>query len=291
MAVVRTGYGLVVPPGPRNSALTRVQPFFEQAFVIDSTGAAWLPKLLAASPRGRFVLPEVIDEPGGLLDPMLGPHPNGKVPRACFELRVAAPVGFLRWCIDNPDKLSWPRPGSFSPETTVWRRALIFDEPPGRRRAQEEAHRLLMEHSPRKRGSWWRFEGESSIDCVIETERLVVTVEGKRMDVLSAATDWYGARTQLVRNLEAARELANGRRWGTILVSEKLIAEGSIDAVAASVDNAAPHLSKPDRARLEAAYLGNITWRQACNAAGIAFDSLPDAVSVGGSAIHPLNCP
>lgn len=60
------------------------------------------------------------------------------------------------------------------------------------------------------RSGWWRFEGSSHIDCVLETDRLVVTVEGKRTETLSPATHWYPSRSQLGRNLEAARQLAKG---------------------------------------------------------------------------------
>src|SRR3954451_21987527 len=42
------------------------------------------------------------------------------------------------------------------------------------------------------------------------TGRLVITVEGKRTESLLPPTDWYPARSQLVRNLEAARQVAHG---------------------------------------------------------------------------------
>jgi hypothetical protein len=54
-------------------------------------------------------------------------------------------------------------------------------------------------------GAWWRFEGVTRLDCVLMTENLVVTIEGKRTEGLSSSTEWYPARTQIVRNLEAAR--------------------------------------------------------------------------------------
>jgi hypothetical protein len=46
------------------------------------------------------------------------------------------------------------------------------------------------------------------IDCVLMTPELVVAIEGKRTEPLSAATDWYPKRSQLVRNLEAGKQLA-----------------------------------------------------------------------------------
>lgn len=173
--------------------------------------------------------------------------------------------------------LRWPDGETFGPETTSLRRALILDERPGREYAQAEARRLLERHGPRHTG-WWRFEGETSIDCFIATDQLVVTVEGKRTDVLSPRTSWYPGRTQLVRNLEAARERAIGRAWGTLLISEDLVPDGSFGAVAASLDDAAPHLTDLERAQLQAAYLGNITWREACEAIGADYAALPDKI-------------
>jgi len=74
----------------------------------------------------------------------------------------------------------------------------------------------------------------------------------------------------------AARDLARGRRWATLLISENPIAEGAPSAVAASLDEAAPHLDEPERAALQHAYLGNLTWEAACEATGIPFSALPD---------------
>jgi len=114
------------------------------------------------------------------------------------------------------------------------------------------------------------------IDCVLITERLVLTVEGKRTEPLSAATAWYPKRSQLVRNLEAARQLANGRRWASLLLSERAIVEGTDENVEASLPDSAPHLGAAERDELRNAYLGNLTWRAACTAVGLAFECLPE---------------
>jgi hypothetical protein len=57
-----------------------------------------------------------------------------------------------------------------------------------------------------------------------------------------------------------------------------LVPEGAFDSVAASLDAAAPHLSEAERAELQAAYLGNLTWKRACDAVEGDFASLPDAI-------------
>jgi hypothetical protein len=272
-----------VAPGPRNSSLTRVQPFFELLFDRDLAPTAteddpsWISQLLDAAPQGRRALGGIVDDPGQMLGVLLGPHPAAKAPRACFEFDVAPSKSFLLWCVDHPEELTWPPGGNYGEEATRMRRALLRDTPPGRQAAQAAARVLVASRPPTTRG-WWRFEGLSSIDCVIATDRLVVTVEGKRTEHLSPATHWYPKRTQLVRNLEAARELARGRRWATLLLSEEPEPAGTPDALAASVRDAAPHLDPAQREQLEAAYLGNLTWTDACAATGVDFDALPDRI-------------
>jgi hypothetical protein len=258
-------------PGPYDSSLTRVQPFFERAFDLD---APWLAALLAAAPAGGRVLGDRVDGPGEMLSALLGAHPKGKAPRACFEFEVLPGKKFLRWCVRHPEELTWPPRETYGEETTLKRRALLHDEPPGRSSVEQEAL-ALIDKCPASTRAWWRFEGSSWIDCVIATDRVVITIEGKRTEPLSAATHWYPRRSQLVRNLEAARQLAKGRAWGTLLLSETPVLGGQPNELAASLYEAAPHLDDDERADLQDAYLGNLTWRQACEAVGVPFEELP----------------
>jgi hypothetical protein len=39
--------------------------------------------------------------------------------------------------------------------------------------------------------------GHTEVDCWLETERLLLFVEGKRSESLSASTHWYPKRNQL----------------------------------------------------------------------------------------------
>jgi hypothetical protein len=268
-----------MPGGLHDSSLTRVRPFFSGLVEADPSGASWLGKLLKAAPRGRLVLGDLLEKPGVLLAATLGPHPTvSSVPRACFEFPVPPDRRLLRWLASHPDSLVWPPSATYSEGTATWRRALLYDEPPGRERAMKAALEEIERRSPATRG-WWRFEGTSMIDCVLLTDQLVVTIEGKRTEPLSAATDWYPRRSQLVRNLEAARQLARGRRWASLLLSEHPVSEGSEAALAASLDDGAPHIDDRERAELQAAYLGNLTWAEACTATGIEFGSLPETAA------------
>jgi hypothetical protein len=268
-------------PGRFDSSRTRVQPFFERAFALDPA-SGWLSALLQAAPRGRAVLGDLLDEPGQIRDALLAKHPDGKAPCACFECPVPPDRRFLSWCVEHPDKLKWPKGVTYGDDATRMRRALLDDQPPDRASAQQKARDRIEQEPPTKRG-WWRFEGITRADCLLATDRLVVTVEGKRTEPISPATDWYPVRSQLVRNLEAARQLAHGRRWASLLISEEPLAEATPARLAAVLDDAAPHLTDAKRADLQAAYLGNMTWNEACDAVGFERGSLPGTVDDGGT--------
>jgi hypothetical protein len=190
----------------------------------DPTGGDWLGPLLAATPHGRAVLGDTIGSPGELLEALRQPGTNGL--QRCFEYPVCAPAPTLDLVHRKPGRAVWPRGAKYSETTTTLRRALLDDEPPGRSEAQRQARELVATRPPNAR-EWWRFEGESMLDCVLMSDRLVVTIEGKRTEPISATTEWYPKRSQLVRNIEAAKQLAHGRQWCSILISEQPIPEGS----------------------------------------------------------------
>ena len=101
------------------------------------------------------------------------------------------------------------------------------------------------------------------------TPRIVITVTGKRNGGLRPSTPWYPERTDLVRNLEAARQIASERAWASLLISDRPLAEGSDEAVARSLPQGAPHLDDEERGELGEAYLGNLSWEDAAAAVGL----------------------
>ena len=262
-----------MPGGLYDSSLTRVRPFFESLIARDD-GESWLGPLLKATPHGRSVFGDVLDAPGTLPATLTAPRPNSGV-RQCYEFGVAPPRALLVWFIRNPDELVWPKRQNYSEQATRKRESLVLDKPAGSRADMQAEAMRLAEMRPTTAREWWRFEGKSMIDCVLMTERLALTIEGKRKESISAATDWYPKRSQLVRNLEAAKQLAAGRRWGSLLMSETPIAAGSDAGLDAVMDDSAPHLTLAERRELCAHYLGNVTWQGACDAVGIDFAVLP----------------
>jgi hypothetical protein len=124
----------------------------------------------------------------------------------------------LRWLIEHPERLRWPerRLGvrvTYGSETQRLREALIDGSPDERAAIQTRALADLEEHGPiGSRRRWWAFEGHTEVDCWLETDRLLLFVEGKRSEPLSPSTDWFPERNQLVRNLEVVGELAGVAR-------------------------------------------------------------------------------
>jgi hypothetical protein len=262
-----------------NRPLTAVEPFFTTLLRRDASGASWLPGLLAATPYGTDRLDEFAQAPGWLQTQLAVPGASGRL--ACFEYPAAAPKRLLAWYIDHPDRLVWPADAvvNASAETVRLRRVLLDDDPLGARaRAQERAHDLLARSSGLT-PAWWRFEELTKLDCVLITERLVVTIEVERGDGLPPATPWYPQRSQLVRNLEAARHLADGKRFASLVLSRRPLPDAADEQLERTLPTSAPHLDQLERRELHDAYLGNLTWDGACDAVDMPRDWLPDAIA------------
>lgn len=147
-------------------------------------------------------------------------------------------------------------------------------DPAARAEAQQEAHTQLdavgAAGSKRK---WWAFEGFTEVDCCLQTDKLVLLVEGKRTEPLSGSTDWLPARSQLVRNLEVAGALAGDRAAAVLLITETPI-DKVLDNELIAVS--APWLDDSARAAVADRFLGQVTWSAACDATGLNFANLPD---------------
>lgn len=246
---------------PHANAQRPIEPFFDALFAKDPSGRMWLPALLAATPRGRASLGELVDEPGALEIALAVHGVNGR--RATFDYLVPPPRELLRWFIDHPDALEWPAQAELSPETAILRRALLNDDPPGSRaRAQDRAHERLL-RAPPLVPDWWRFEEVTRPDAVLATDRLVLVIENARPEELAPAKDWYPPRSRLIRVLEAAKQLAHGRQWATIVLSEAPLQESTDATLEHALERGAPHLSTAERDELATSYLGNLTWEQA----------------------------
>ena len=251
---------------------TPLQALIEPMFARDPGGRSWLPRLLAALPGSRERLGELIEDPGYLEVPLAVKTDSGRL--GCFAYPSAAARPLLGWYIDHPQQLTRP-PGDAAEtaEMRMLRRALLDDEPPGSRaRAQDRARDLLRTSTPRS-PTWWRFEEPGRLDCVLLTERLVVSITAPDpRGGLRPATPWYPARSELVRDLESARRLAGNRAWAGLLITDTgpppELDPGDPASVAATIAAGTPHLDDEDRADVADAYLGCLTTDQARAAVG-----------------------
>lgn len=254
----------------------------------DASGQTWLPDLLEAAPRADTLTDDVRRDPGRLLPELAQPrHYLDRVLRRtlalprCFEHSAPPSRAFLRWMIENPQRMRWPerKPGvplTFGAESQRLRDALVDGSPEERAQVQAQALAELDRCGPDgSRRRWWAFEGHTEVDCWLETERLLLFVEGKRTEPLSASTHWYPERNQLVRNLEVVGELARGRAAAVLLVSEQPAAELTEATLAAST----PHLDVLAREQLRRRYLGQTTWAELCRRLGVDFARLPRTIA------------
>jgi hypothetical protein len=261
--------------GEVNSSVTRVWPVFDTLFARDESGDQWLAGLLSLAPmfphcEAGSVLPDLSrfnKELPGILKAVLGEQRAFRLGnlRSCFEVDYPPPQLFLHWLIENAATLSWPRnnagkPQQFLPSTQSKRVSLRALDPASRAEAFDDLEKIKAEGSRKK---WWAFEGFTSVDCCLETDRLLVFIEGKRTEPISSATDWYPERNQVIRNLEVASCAAakTGKNFGVILCTETPV---SIEETA--FIKGLPHLSQLMRDALRTHYWGCITWQQIVDA-------------------------
>jgi hypothetical protein len=257
-----------------NSSVTRVWPVFDTLFAADSVGTYWLLPLLQAGhlfshsslyPLNDVgsILPQLceFDLPiSGELAKVMGPDRLQVLPmlRNAYECDIAPPQAFLRWLLENPNALSWPKQNQaeekiYGDRTQQCRKSLLA----GDRKIQAEALREFdLKGVAESKGKWWAFEGFTSVDCLLETERLVVFVEGKRTEAISKSTDWFPKRNQVIRNLEAAKERAGSSKEYAVL----LCAEKRLEIPESAWSDSLPHYSPAEIADLRKHYLGCALW-------------------------------
>lgn len=267
--------------GVFDSSITRVRPFFQQLLQRDDE---WLAALLSAAPNKPAHLAAALKQPGPIDAECrrLRVHTQAVLGRkrsfplaVCFESRQPAPKPFLEYLIRHSDEVPWHPSGNRMKEPGRTRRRQLLDPMNQRGRAlrQAEALRELerVGSRPVQGRAWWILEGPTEVDCVLETPRLRIFVEGKRTESLSGGVCWYPARNQLVRNLEVAKEVAGPKAYAVLLLTEKAMTITS-EEVQASL----PHYDRRSREELMSHFLGNVTWRDACTATRVEFASLPE---------------
>ncbi len=122
-----------------------------------------------------------------------------------------------------------------------------------------------MGSSPPRLPIWWRFEEPGRLDCVLATDQLFVSITAPcERGGLRPATPWYPQRSELVRDLESARRLADGRAFAGLLICDGGPPAEVADeaAIAATIAAGTPHLAAAGRDDLRNGYLGCLSWAQ-----------------------------
>jgi hypothetical protein len=247
--------------GRFNSSTTRVVPVFDQLFDRDPTGKDWLPYLLRAGSRaeeaGTF-------SPPGLL--IQGHRRSwGK-----NERRLAPPRSLLEWLVDNITEEQVEKSGDKEPARS--RRLAL-----ARRQTTAIAAAMNGLESGNWRRQWYTLEGESAPDAFLETNNIVLVVEGKRTEsYCTTKTKWMPRRSQLLRHMDAATEIAGERQvYGLLLVegaepnplnlSEYWRREAGAQVGRDLLEQSLPHRSPGARKTLAENVLGALTWQRVCS--------------------------
>jgi hypothetical protein len=221
-----------------NSRRTRVEPVFR--WLTRNGGPDWPRRLLH------------------LADGLIGVTPPGSPLPGNYtkEARVAPSPTRLAWMLRHAERLA-PRDGRRHQEFT--RRVLNSPRRPEVLRAIEEGR------VPTR--STLILEGKTSADWLIECERALIWIEGKRYDWLDTAIKWDTSRDQVARNVEAAWLLAQelGKDYWVLICHEYPLKHHEAQLIAGyragTWNGGWPHLPEAQR-REFGQKIGTLRWAQ-----------------------------
>jgi hypothetical protein len=179
--------------GKFNSSATRVAPFFQALIDRDKSGKTWLSSILKLLPNRCSFTPELLLEPGEITKSQFGKG----------EFCLNPPLGFLKWMVQHPDELNWPRYEIKDKHILDMRERLMlrgsYEGIPQVREEAVESAKAEIDCAIGAPGiggcgwlrRWWVLEGQTHVDCYIQTTRLRLFAEGKRTEKLSRSTSWY----------------------------------------------------------------------------------------------------
>ncbi|WCL50743.1 hypothetical protein [Leptospira sp. GIMC2001] len=263
--------------GQYNSSITRVRPVFQK--LLYQSDKFWLRNLLKLFPKANPISTSYIDNSINILNLQLRKYKDRILKEyninfigleQCFEFKLPPSKDFLKWLIENPDKLKVPKKEKNSENTKLKRKALIVGNMEVRVEALKELEKLGSERSSKK---WWAFEGFTEVDCLIETDQFILAIEGKRTEVgPSEGVNWYSERNQIIRNIESVKQYARNKEYAVLLIDDKKEFQMTNEIIEKSI----PHLNVAERTELLSHYLGSASWQEVCEVTNIDYSSLPD---------------
>jgi hypothetical protein len=247
--------------GKYNSSHSRVVPVFDALMDEDTSGRAWLHSLLRL---GSCFTNQVPSDSVGTLS---RDHPRwwGK-----NERRLDPPLTLLQWLVAN---LSAPKSDDLwgSAATREKRERLVERDPA----TIAEALRLLR--GPRATHVWYVLEGQSQPDACLQTETLLVVIEGKRTErTATSMTTWMPRRSQMLRHMDAASEIRGDRRVVGLMIvegqsgayamvpSEYWLKEAKDQVLERTLADSLPHRSADERIQIADGFVGVVTWQRVC---------------------------
>ncbi len=199
------------------------------------------------------------------------------------ERPLQPPRELLEWLVRNVSVESVAQSRDAG-ETLNKRRSLANSDPEVLKQALE---RLRAGERGRK---WFVLEGKSFPDAYLEAHRIVLVVEGKRTErSTTTKTKWMGKRSQLIRHMDAAWEVASGRAvFGLLLVEGELPDPLLVPEqwYAASTEQlrhdllipSLPHRGAEERQAIADGVLGVATWQRVCREFAIDWPPAPDLI-------------
>jgi len=186
------------------------------------------------------------------------------------EVPLPAPLALLEHLVEHVTEAQVIASGDIG-DVLEQRRRLARHEP-------ETVRAALAALRRGERGRrWFVLEGESKPDAVLEMTDAVLVVEGKRTErSCTSKTKWMGARSQLLRHMDAATERFPTKPvFGALLVegdggadslapSDHWLAESAAQCAPAMLDASLPHRTAKERAALASRMLGVATWQAVC---------------------------
>lgn len=278
----------------KDSSITRVIPFFTYLFEHYGIGPSWIPTLLGMATKNQDIANMMsvmncsisTDKRKQTTTKQVDSQQNWN---DCFEYSIAPSVAFLKWLIENPEKLTWPKTKGVEKvfnnlRTQQMRTSLVHPANDGAREVVQQyaLHQIEMisnrgivvKASKDKAEAWVKFEGYTRLDCLLETADFVLAIEGKRNEGVSRSIHWYPQRNQIVRNLEVLREYAGNKQYALILMNK----DGTDPLKDADFALSLPHMSRKTVQEISRHYLGSISWREACEVLNVPYSNLPDTV-------------
>jgi hypothetical protein len=260
--------------GRHNSSLTRVVPVFDTLLRRDQSGVSWLATLISLGSR---CTPQNLALACGSLLP---DHPAYW---GTNEKRLDPPISLLRWLVQNASAPAHERLWG-SPGVMKKRRKLVAKD------VTTISAALALLEQPLRHRTWYVLEGRSQPDAFLETESVIIVIEGKRMERASTeVTTWMRRRSQMLRHMDAAYEIRGAKGiLGLMIVegegptavhpSTYWVSEANRQIDAESLSESLPHRSAEVRQQLASGFLGVTTWQAVCQKFSIAWPPFQDAV-------------